>query len=178
MNKKPFFLVLGRSGSGKSTIVTEVCKHTGMSQLQSYTTRKPRKEGEIGHMFINEKDIPKIGKLVAHTTFAGNFYGATQDQVEQSDVYIIDKVGLEYFLKNYTGDKEVKIVYIECDVDNAIDNMMKRGACYEDAVDRSKHDASKFDGIEYIADFVLRNDKTLDEAISSMLDYVLSSTKG
>lgn len=178
MNKKPFFLVLGRSGSGKSTIVTEVCKHTGMSQLQSYTTRKPRKEGETGHTFINEEDIPKLGKIVAHTTFAGNFYCATQDQVEQSDFYIIDKVGLGHFRKNYMGDKKIKVIYITLDSEKVIDNMMKRGACHGDAVDRFTHDELKFEGVEEQADFVLNNDKTLDEAISTMLDYVLSQTKG
>ena len=72
----------------------------------------------------------------------------------------------------------MKIIYIECDTDDAVNHMIKRGACFEDAIARIKHDASKFDGIEKLADFVLDNNKTLDGAVSSMLDYVLSQTKG
>ena len=178
MNKKPFFLVLGRSGSGKSTIVSEICKITGMKQLQSYSTRKPRKDGETGHIFITRDDVANLGPLVAHTEFNGNFYGATSEQVENSDFYVIDKFGLDQFRKNYGGNKDVKIIYIVADAKKVVDNMIKRGDSYEHVMERMLHDASKFDGIEESADFVLNNVKSLDNAISSMLDYVLSQTKG
>jgi guanylate kinase len=53
--------LVGPSGSGKTTVARGLEKE-GYNIIQSYTTRKPRFEGEWGHTFIEEyKLLPGIG---------------------------------------------------------------------------------------------------------------------
>ena len=54
MNNKPLILLVGKSGSGKTTIAEYLEKHYGMKMLRSYTTRPMRKpnENEVGVLVI------------------------------------------------------------------------------------------------------------------------------
>jgi len=178
MNKPTCFLIVGRSGSGKTTIVNEVCRRTGLIQLQSYTTRPPRHDGEGGHVFITKEEASKLKNVVAETNFAGNYYAATREQVDDSDFYVIDKIGLSRLRRSYQGKRTIKVVYIRVTPEKAERNMLNRGDEPKRVKGRLLHDQDAFDGIEDDVDFILDNEKTLDEAISTMLDYVLQSTKG
>ena len=55
--RKPLFLFVGRSSSGKTTIANILEERYGYKQVQSYTTRPPRYEGEVGHIFVNENEF-------------------------------------------------------------------------------------------------------------------------
>ena len=50
---KPLYLFVGKSASGKTTTADLLEKRYGHKQVYSYCTRKPRYEGEIGHIFIS-----------------------------------------------------------------------------------------------------------------------------
>ena len=39
---KNIYCIVGESGAGKSRVVEELCKRYGLTELCSYTTRKPR----------------------------------------------------------------------------------------------------------------------------------------
>lgn len=80
--------------------------------LNSYTTRPKRTPDEVGHTFVSTEEFNKLVNLVGYTKFNGYEYCATQEQVNNSDVYVIDPAGVEYFLKTYCGDRRFEIVYI------------------------------------------------------------------
>ena len=61
---KPLFLFVGKSASGKTTIVNLLEKTYGYKAVESYTTRKPRYDGERGHIFISEGDFDNLKNLV------------------------------------------------------------------------------------------------------------------
>lgn len=126
-------LIVGKSGSGKDTLVREVINpnlklpyskygvhgvtlygvndndrleaiETDLSQVISYTNR-PRREGENDtHIFTNDL-MPDPSKLVAWTTYHGYNYWATKEQLKENDMYIIDPAGVDYLLENndFTG---------------------------------------------------------------------------
>lgn len=52
-NKQKIINIVGKSGSGKTTIAKELEK-LGYNIIHSYTTREPREENEWGHTFIND----------------------------------------------------------------------------------------------------------------------------
>ena len=54
---EPLFLFVGKSASGKTTVANMLEEKHGHVQVQSYTTRPPRYEGEVGHIFVNDKVI-------------------------------------------------------------------------------------------------------------------------
>jgi guanylate kinase len=61
--RKPLFLLVGRSASGKSTVANMLEEQHGYKQVSSYTTRPPRYEGEVGHIFVNENEFKNLSEL-------------------------------------------------------------------------------------------------------------------
>jgi guanylate kinase len=124
---KPLLLFVGKSSSGKTTIANILEKEHGYKQVQSYTTRKPRYEGEIGHIFVTEKEFNKLGRLAAYTLYNGHKYGTTFKQIDKCDIYVIDVPGVETLLKNYKTGRPIYIIYFDVSVYNRINRMIERG---------------------------------------------------
>lgn len=90
------FCVLGRSSSGKDTLVNKLCEKTGAKQLISYTTRLRRDREENTHIFVTEEEYKKMlsdGQVAVDTNINGNYYWSTIEQLYEADVYIVDYIG-------------------------------------------------------------------------------------
>lgn len=137
-------LLVGKSGSGKSSIAFELEKY-GFKQLYSYTTRPPRYEGEKGHIFVTKKEFASMkDDMCAYTMFNGYEYGATNRLVDESDVYVIDPEGVEYFLSAYKGCRN-PIICLLCEDEKTLqDRMLKRGDSPDKVQERLAHDRVKF----------------------------------
>ena len=135
------YLIVGKSGSGKTTIVKSLENHYNLKSIQSYTTRPKRYEDETGHIFITDKEYDRLTHVVASTEFDGYRYCATADQIENSDLYIIDPAGIDSIRAFYEGNKNLKVIYISSDVTTRHERMIFRsqhsGKKYLDAVDES-----------------------------------------
>lgn len=171
-----FFLVCGKSGSGKTTILNKLENNYGLIQLQSYTTRSPRYEGESGHIFVSKKDFDLLYPRVAYSNYNGFEYCATIAQVSESDLLTIDPFGIDFFKKAYTGEKKVKIVYILVSEEERIARMRKRGDCREDILKRIAYDEQAFNGIENIADIIICNER-IEESVLEFLKYIRLSSE-
>ena len=96
--RKHIFLVVGRTGSGKSTLVRNACETFGMKQLVSYTTRGMRKgeQDRTDHVFIRPGDVEKYAEeMVAYTEIGGAEYFSTVSKLLESDFYTIDPAGVQ-----------------------------------------------------------------------------------
>ena len=175
------FLIVGCSGSGKTTITEQLEQKYGLKSIQSYTTRKPRYNGETGHTFVSDEEFDELTDMVAYTEFAGNRYCATAEQVENNDLYIIDPKGVDFFMKTYKGSKTPKIIFINSDLTTRYERMKSRaeenGSTYMEAVksslERITNDVVEF--YDYIhnnahVDFKVTNDDDCD--INSVVDKV------
>ena len=90
--------ILGRTASGKDSLVSLLCKKKCYKQLISYTTRSKRYEDEGTHIFVTEEDYNRMqadGQVAAFTQIGRFMYWCTIDQLYESDVYIIDYEGLK-----------------------------------------------------------------------------------
>ena len=134
MYERPFILLIGPSGSGKSTIADILWERNGWKEIKSYTTRLRRYPGENTHTFITEEEFRILKNLVAYTEYDGHRYGATADQVDKNDVYVIDVNGLERFVKNYNGDKRIIGICIDPGED-AVRQRMRRRGDFETTID-------------------------------------------
>ena len=171
------YLICGKSGSGKDSIVSEMCLEFGYTALKSYTTRPRRLNEENTHTFIDDKQYDKLNNIVAETIFNGYRYCATQEQLDKADFYIIDKEGIEFLKENYKGQKSFKVIYIDCSVANRSKNMKKRGDTDEDIKQRIIHDEQAFVGIKEHIDYVIYNNSDIDAAIYKLYKYVRSCEK-
>lgn len=91
-------LVLGKTASGKDSIVNKLCERTGLKKLISYTTRPPRVNEGYTHFFASEEDYERMqseGQIAAFTQIGEYKYWATIDQLYEDDAYIIDYLGLK-----------------------------------------------------------------------------------
>ena len=181
------FLIVGCSGSGKTTITEQLEQKYGMKSIQSYTTRQPRYNGETGHIFISDEEFDKLTDMVAYTEFAGNRYCATAEQVENNDLYIIDPKGIDFFMKSYKGSKTPKVIFISSDMTTRYERMKSRaeenGSEYMDAVksslERITNDVVEF--YDYIhgqtqIDYTCKNnaDDKLEDVVDRIYKYICS----
>lgn len=130
---KPIFLFIGKSASGKTTIAKLLEKKHGYTQVESYTTRQPRYENESGHIFVTKEEFEALGELAAYTYYNDNHYGATVQQVEECDIYVIDVSGIENLLQRYqNNDKPICVIYFDSTVHTRINRMIERhDACQQ-----------------------------------------------
>lgn len=148
---KTVYLLVGRSGSGKSTVANILTERYGWKVLQSYTTRPPRFEGETGHTFVTKEEFDALEDKCAYTLFDGNEYCATSKQVDESDIYIIDPAGVEYFMKEYKGSKTPVCVIIDLPKEEAERRMASReGGAIEEAKRRIENDEVMFKDLKKI----------------------------
>lgn len=123
---KPLFLFVGKSSSGKTTIADILENQYGLVQARSYTTRLPRYDGEIGHVFINEDEFDKLENIVAYTKYDGHRYCATADQLDQVSIYVVDVPGVTTLLDKYQSERPIVIFYFDTSVPTRIDRMIER----------------------------------------------------
>ena len=181
------FLIVGCSGSGKTTITEQLEQKYGMKSIQSYTTRQPRYNGETGHIFISDEEFDKLTDMVAYTEFAGNRYCATAEQVENNDLYIIDPKGIDFFMKSYKGSKTPKVIFISSNLTTRYERMVGRaetkGKSHQEAIESSLtrivNDAGEF--YDYIqgqawVDYVCKNNSNdkLEDVVDKIFDYISS----
>ena len=181
------FLIVGCSGSGKTTITEQLEQKYGLKSIQSYTTRQPRYDGETGHIFISDEEFDKLTDMVAYTEFAGNRYCATAEQVEDNDLYIIDPKGVDFFMKAYKGNKTPKIIFISSNLTTRYERMVGRaetkGKSHQEAIESSLtrivNDAEEF--YDYIQgqawiDYVCKNNSNdkLEDIVDKIFDYISS----
>ena len=127
MVNKPLFLFVGRSASGKTTIANMLAEKYGYKQVESYTTRQPRFDGETGHVFVSEEEFNNLGELAAYTFYNNNHYGTTFEQLEESDIYVVDIPGVESLLQKLKdNNRPVCIIYFDASVHSRILRMIDR----------------------------------------------------
>ena len=181
------FLIVGCSGSGKTTITEQLEQKYGLKSIQSYTTRPKRYEDESGHTFVSDEEFDKLTNMVAYTEFAGNRYCATAEQVEDNDLYIIDPKGVDFFMKAYKGSKTPKIIFISSNLTTRYERMVGRaetkGKSHQEAIESSLtrivNDAGEF--YDYIQgqawiDYVCKNNSNdkLEDVVDKIFDHISS----
>lgn len=103
-------LIVGASGSGKSTIGAEL-KKRGIPELVSFTTREKRK-GEIDgedYYFVDKSQLKDLN-IVESSVYSGNTYGLLEHEVEgkldtSDNVFcIVDRNGARQIADMFPND--------------------------------------------------------------------------
>lgn len=115
-NKEHVLLcIMGRSASGKDTLVQKLCERTGLKQVISYTTRERRVgEGET-HIFISNdeyKQLEESGQIAAFTQIGQHKYCCTVSQLYDNDIYVIDPIGVKHLREMNLPNLRLVTVFI------------------------------------------------------------------
>lgn len=141
--------VLGRTGSGKDTVVNLICEKYNLKQLVSYTTRPKRINEGNTHVFIRDEEFLSYKEdIAAYTEINGYKYFSTNQQINECDVYILDPNGIK-FLRESRPDVKFISIYIdlpyEVRKDRAIGNRHDNLEIFES---RNKDESKQFDDFE------------------------------
>ena len=175
-SKKVLILLVGESGSGKTTVANKLSQQYGLTSVASYTTREKRTPKENGHIFVTKKEFSQLNDLIAYTYFDGNHYGATQEQVKNNDIFVIDPSGIQYFFQHYTGSKIPVVVYLKVSETERLRRMIDKGDALEKVVERIQHDKRAFANIEQYSDFIIDHDD-VNYIVNMVLDIVIWTEK-
>lgn len=176
---KPLIVLIGTSGSGKSTIVQKLHRKYGYNDVKSYTTRLPREDDPndiLTHTFISIDDIAEYkDNIVADNWYNGNYYFATKQQLDLADLYVCDKPGLIKLYSNYFS-RDIIAIYLDVPPEIVAKRMERRGDSNEAIIQRLQYDSTAFDGVKKLCDFVCDNstqEQSMDicEFIHSIIEY-------
>lgn len=121
------YLCVGKSASGKTSIANILERKYGLRQVNSYTTREPRYDGEVGHIFIDDSTFDELCELVAYTEYNDYRYGTTAEQLDQCQIFVVDVPGIKTVLERYKTNRPIAIIYFDTTVCTRINRMLGRG---------------------------------------------------
>ena len=181
-------VLLGASGSGKSTIENELPAHHGFEKIISYTTRKPRNNEENckDYYFVDNNTFNEIlnrGLFMEYDEYSQNrFYGTLKpDYKGGNKVSVLTPNGLRQLKKNYT-DENIFTVLIDANLGTRIKRYIDRCGVdkfnFDDKNEicsRVDRDFGMFLGLEKEVDLVIHNNEGID--IKDLVMEIIKTAK-
>lgn len=131
MNKEHVvILVVGKSCSGKSSLIKRICERSNLTALQSYTTRVKRSDADTDHIFCSVEDYLRAkdnGEIAIDGELNGNYYYSTIEQLYSADLYTINPEALDRLLAMDLPNIRFVVVYVSCPDELREERAVKRG---------------------------------------------------
>jgi guanylate kinase len=171
--KQTLIIIVGRSGTGKSSLVRNFNRHNpDYAKTIITTTTRPMRAGEVNgvnYHFVIKQDFERMiaeDKLVEYVEYQGYYYGTTKDEFDYSrtNIVVVEPVGLEH-IRNFFKDS-FRIFVVKLDAPDAIilERMLRRDQPVEDIVKRYKEDKSRFENIYH--DILINTDINQNEELT------------
>ena len=177
-------ILLGASGSGKSTIENELSTHHRFSKIVSYTTRQPRNNEKNGkdYFFIDNKMFEEFlsrGLFAEYDEYSQNrLYGTMKsDYVDGDKVVVLTPNGLRQLKKNCPNEK-IFTVLVEANLGTRIKRYIDRCGVdkfnFDDKNEicsRVDRDFGMFLGLRKEVNMIVHNDEGTD--IKDIINEIL-----
>ncbi len=168
-------VLLGASGSGKSTIENELATHHGFEKIISYTTRQPRNGEENGkdYYFTENNtfvDMINTGVLAEYDEYSqGRLYGTLKsDYVDGNRVVVLTPNGLRQ-LKQSCPNDNIFTVLVNANLGTRVKRYVDRCGVNKFNFDdkneiaaRVERDFAMFLGLEKEVNLVVENNEGTD----------------
>lgn len=172
-------ILIGESGSGKTTILNELEKR-GFKKAINHTTRPKRKtDDELNeYKFLSKDEFNKMwdeGRLLQRAEFNNEFYGISTDSLK-TDIACVSITDSVKDIKKRVEELEIKNVdiktfYIYAPEEERISRMLKRGDTLEAINKRLEIDKEKFKEAKKVADYTIEN-VNLEDAVNAIIGKI------
>ena len=165
-------VLIGKSGSGKTTIEDIMIHRYNMVRAISHTTR-PKRENDVegvNYFFVSNEEMQRMyeqGELAERIDYIGNVYALCKEQCKTDKVVVVAPEGLKQLLEK--DDLDVFSVYLDVTMCVRKSRMLARGDSDEDVEKRIKNDDAIFDGTESKVNLVLENNGDNVDEISEIV---------
>ena len=140
MKENLIFVVMGKSGAGKTSLAYEVSELLGIPILVS-TTSRPMREREVegrDYYYKTKEEVLKMdsnNEFVEYVTYNGWLYGVEKQEVERVDracMVIVEPNGFKQFVEIY-GDRVVPLLIETSDKNRLLRSLHRelKPNCYE-----------------------------------------------
>lgn len=154
---KKIFCIVGRSASGKDSLVRQAKREMGLKELCSYTTRPPRFEGEGTHIFTTVEKMyehAEAGVIAAMAHIGDWYYWSTVPQLYDADLYVIDYASLPQLKALELSDVQFVTIYVTAPAEERRKRALLRQPGCEDIYDaRVAAEDEQFAAMEEIKDW-------------------------
>lgn len=120
--KQKILCIIGRSGSGKTTIEKLLCRYfpNQFRRVVSHTTRQLRPGEHQGdeHIFVTPDDEPPRLEMVAYTRYGNaDYWTEPQDFADDMlNTYVIDVDGYRMLRDRFQDRYDIRVLYIRRDI--------------------------------------------------------------
>lgn len=169
-------ILIGESGSGKTTILNELEKR-GYEKAMNHTTRPKREREEMlgEYRFVTKEQFEQMwerGELLQRAEFNGEYYGISTNSLKENTccIQIVDSIQDVKNRAKQLGKENISIktFYLYVPPEERTKRMLKRGDSIEKIQERLILDKEKFKNVKRVADYIIENEqvnKTVDEII-------------
>lgn len=175
------YLILGHSGSGKSTIRDALTSH-GLEKIITYTTRKPRASeiNGIDYNFIDQENFKKMDDdnlFIGTTCYVGNYYSTLKEDLAKNNnkdkdcIIVVDKEGVLAIKKEF---KNTISIYLKCSKDTLKDRMKKRKDNENDIEKR----LNVLEDLDSYADYIIDANRDIDSVFEDVMSLIKNIREG
>ena len=182
-------VLLGASGSGKSTIENQLSTQYGFEKIVSYTTRKPRDNEVNGkdYWFI---DNGTFEESISRNLFAeydeytqNRLYGTLKSDYKNGNkIVVLTPHGLRQLKANNLNNDDIYTVLVKANLGTRIKRYIDRCGVNKFNLDdkneicsRTDKDFGMFLGLEKEVDLVVHNNEGAD--INSLCEVIIENAK-
>lgn len=170
-NCSPLFCLVGPSGCGKTSIAN-CLEIKGLIPVESYTTRAPRFKDEKGHTFITQEEFENLrGGMISTTHFSECDYGITPDLLNQSDIFVVDPVGIKELKAKY-DERPVVVIAYDCSENTCRKRMLERSDSDRNVDMRIENDRKMFHNFTELADITISAEDDFSRVLKNTLDII------
>ena len=174
--REPLFCIIGRTGSGKSTVARIFEEEFGKKQVRSYTTRpmRPGEKKSSDHIFITPEEVRDyISDAAAYTKIGAYEYFTTYAVLDKSDTYVIDPIGVAN-LRTRVKDRPIYEIYVTAGNATLTKRLVDRQDGTSVVEKRREAEKAQFDAYELLKpwDYLIENDGTIEDLRKKVSDIV------